>query len=145
MQTGQTVPFDVQMACQASVMSFMAHFDADEFDALQALFAPDGTWVRSDGTLRGMADLQAWIARRQPGRIFVRHLISNLRFEALPDGRVRAHSYVVAYRHDGEPGDARPALTKGPALMGRYTDDLILHAGVWKIHHKSVELDFKLA
>ena len=105
MQTGQPVPFDVQMACQASVMSFMAHFDADEFDALQALFAPDGTWVRSDGTLRGMADLQAWIARRQPGRIFVRHLISNLRFEALPDGRVRAHSYVVAYRHDGEPGE----------------------------------------
>jgi hypothetical protein len=37
-------------------MSFMAHFDADEFDALQALFAPDGTWVRSDGTLRGMAE-----------------------------------------------------------------------------------------
>lgn len=144
MHPGPTVPFDVQIACQASVMSFMAHFDADEFDALQTLFAPDGTWVRSDGTLKGMADLQAWIARRQPGRIFVRHLISNLRFEALPDGRVRVHSYVVAYRHDGEPGEPRPALTKGPALMGRYVDDLILHEGRWKIHHKSVQLDFKL-
>lgn len=144
MHPGSTVPFDVQMACQASVMSFMAHFDADEFDAMQALFAPDGTWERSDGTLRGLADLQAWIARRQPGRILVRHLISNLRYEALPDGRVRVHSYVVAYRHDGNSGDPRPAPTKGPALMGRYTDDLILHEGRWKIHHKSVQMDFKL-
>ena len=79
MPVGPTLPIDVQLACQASVMSFMAHFDADEFDAMQALFAPDGTWVRSDGTIRGLADLQAWISRRQPGRIHpCRRLIQTL-------------------------------------------------------------------
>lgn len=145
MPVGSPLPIDIQLACQASVMNFMAHFDADEFDAMQELFAPDGTWVRGDGTLRGLAELQAWISRRQPGRIFVRHIITNLRFEALDDGRVRVHSYVMAYRHDGQPDDPRPALTAGPALMGRYIDDLVLHEGRWKIHHKSVQLDFKQA
>ena len=51
----------------------------------------------------------------------------------------------MAYRHDGQPDDPRPALTAGPALMGRYIDDLVLHEGRWKIHHKSVQLDFKQA
>jgi SnoaL-like domain len=145
MSVGTPVPIDVQLACQDSLMRFMAHFDADEFDAMQTLFAPDGTWVRADGTIRGLAELQAWIARRQPGRTFVRHIITNLRFDALDDGRVRVHSYVMAYRHDGQPGDPRPVLTAGPGLMGRYVDDLTLHEGRWKIHHKSVQLDFKLA
>ena len=63
MHSGASLPLDTQMACQATVLNFMAHFDAEEFGSLQALFAPDGVWERSDGTLRGMADLQAWIAR----------------------------------------------------------------------------------
>ena len=108
-------------------MAFMAHFDADEFEAMQEWFAPDGVWERPDGTLRGL-----------------RHLLCNLRFEALPQGRVRIHSYVTVYRHDGQSGDARPAPMSGPALVGRYTDDLVLHEGRWKIHHKSVQADFKV-
>ncbi len=66
MPVGSPLPIDVQLACQDSLMRFMAHFDADEFDAMQELFAPDGTWVRADGTIRGLAELQAWISRRQP-------------------------------------------------------------------------------
>lgn len=145
MNSSTQIPTDVQLACQASLMTFMAHFDADEFEAMQQWFAPDGVWVRADGTLRGLIELRAWCAARKPGHLFVRHLISNLRFEALPDGRVRIHSYVTVYRHDGQPGDARPAPMNGPALVGRYTDDLVLHEGRWKIHHKSVQADFKRA
>jgi hypothetical protein len=29
--------------------------------------------------------------------------------------------------------------------MGRYTDDMVLEDGRWKIHHKSVQIDFKKA
>jgi hypothetical protein len=138
-----SVPPDVQLACQASLMAFMAHFDADEFEAMQDWFAPDGVWERPDGTLRGLGQLRAWCEARKGGTIFVRHLLCNLRFEALPQGRVRIHSYVTVYRHDGQSGDARPAPMSGPALVGRYTDDLVLHEGRWKIHHKSVQADFK--
>lgn len=143
MHTPPEVPVDVQLACQASVMAFTAHFDADEFDAMPAWFAPDGTWVRADGTIHGVQALQAWLSRRRPGEIFVRHQLSNLRFEALADGRVRVHSYVAVYRHDGPAGEPRPAPMNGPALVGRYTDDMVLHEGRWKIHHKSVQIDFK--
>jgi len=145
MNTSNVVPVDIQLACQASLMNFMAHFDSDEFDAMHAWFAPNGTWVRADGTLEGLDHLRTWAAERKPGYIFVRHLISNLRFEALPDGRVRIHSYVMVYRHDGQPDDARPAPMNGPALVGRYTDDMVLHEGRWKIQHKSVQVDFKKA
>ncbi len=139
------VPVEIQLACQASIMAFTAHFDADEFDAMLDWFAPDGTWLRADGTIHGLGQLKAWVARRQPGQIFVRHQLSNLRFEALPEGRVRVHSYVAVFRHDGPPDDPRPAPMNGPALLGRYTDDMVLHEGRWKIHHKSVQIDFKKA
>jgi hypothetical protein len=145
LSTAPSVPFDVQLACQASLMAFTAHFDADEFEAMAAWFAADGTWVRADGTLRGRTQLQAWLAQRVPGQIFVRHQVSNLRFEPLPDGRVRVHSYVAVYRHDGPPGQPRPAPMNGPVLLGRYTDDMVLEEGCWKIHHKSVQIDFKKA
>ena len=143
MSQSPAVPVDVQMACQDSLMNFMAHFDADQFEAMQAWFAPEGTWERADGTLKGLDALRRWAATRKPGHIFVRHAISNLRFEALPDGRVRIHSYVTVYRHDGQPGDTRPAPLNGPALVGRYIDDMVLHEGRWKIHHKSIQADFK--
>lgn len=145
MTTAAAVPVDIQLACQASIMAFTAHFDADEFDAMLDWFAPDGTWVRADGTIQGLGQLKAWVARRQPGQIFVRHQLSNLRFEALPEGRVRVHSYVAVFRHDGPPDGPRPAPMNGPALLGRYTDDMVLHEGRWKIHHKSVQIDFKKA
>ena len=145
MNTSNVVPVDIQLACQASLMNFMAHFDADEFEAMQAWFAPNGTWVRADGTLKGLNKLRTWATERKPGHILVRHLISNLRFETLPGDLVRIHSYVTVYRHDGQPDDARPAPMNGPALVGRYTDDMVLHEGRWKIHHKSVQVDFKKA
>jgi hypothetical protein len=145
MSTPPRVPMDVRLACQASLMAFMAHFDADEFAQMARYFAPDGIWVRADGTLSGLPALQAWAAQRRPGEIFVRHVLSNLRFEGLSDGRVRIHSYVTVYRHDGSPDDPRPASMNGPALVGRYIDDLVLHEGLWKIHHKSVQVDFRKA
>ncbi len=145
MNSSTPIPADVQLACQASLMAFMAHFDADEFAQMARYFAPDGIWVGADGTLSGLPALQAWAAQRRPGQIFVRHVLSNLRFDGLSDGRVRIHSYVTVYRHDGQSGDARPAPMNGPALVGRYTDDLVLHEGHWKIHHKSVQADFKKA
>lgn len=138
-------PPEVQLACQASLMAFMAHFDADEFEAMAGYFAPDGIWVRADGTLSGLPALRAWAAQRVPGQIFVRHVLSNLRFEALPDGRVRIDSYVTVYRHDGQANDPRPAAMSGPALVGRYVDDMVLHEGLWKIHRKSVQVDFRRA
>jgi len=143
MNTSNVVPVDIQLACQTGLMNFMAHFDADEFEAMQAWFAPNGTWIRADGTIKGLDNLRIWAAERKPGHILVRHLISNLRFETLPEGLVRIHSYVTVYRHDGQPGDARPAPMNGPALVGRYTDDMVLHEGRWKIYHKSVQIDFK--
>jgi hypothetical protein len=112
---------------------------ARSVDALAVLSAG------ADGTLRGRAQLQAWLAQRVPGQIFVRHQVSNLRFEALPDGRVRVHSYVAVYRHDASPGQPKPAPMNGPVLLGRYTDDMVLEDGHWKIHHKSVQIDFKKA
>lgn len=143
MTSPRDIPIDTQLACQASLMAFMACFDADDFEGMSRYFAADGVWVRADGTIRGLPSLQAWAAQRQPGQIFVRHILSNLRFEMLADERVRIHSYVTVYRHDGRPGDSRPASMSGPALVGRYTDDLVLDQGLWKIQHKSVQVDFR--
>lgn len=133
----------VQFECQQNLIEFMAHFDADAFDVMEAYLAPDAVWVRADGVLHGPEGLRAWATKRQPG-ILVRHVLSNFRCRAISETEVHVDSYAMVFRKDMQPGDKTPANMAGPVLMGRYEDVMRNVNGRWLIAHKSVQLDFKL-
>ncbi|WP_439685474.1 nuclear transport factor 2 family protein [Cupriavidus oxalaticus] len=139
---GETKTIDVKtrLACEHTVVSFMAHFDQREFDAMEAYLDPDGTWLRADGAVDGIAGLRE-LAKAMPAGIRVRHVLSNFRMTRRDASHVTVRSYVTVYR-ERSTCDASPACFSAPHLVGRYTDELVLTDGAWRIAHKSVIRDF---
>ncbi len=135
-----TIDVTTRQACEHTVVSFMAHFDQREFDAMEAYLDPDGTWVRADGAVNGIAGLRE-LAKAMPADVRVRHVLSNFRMTQRGATQVTVRSYVTVYR-ELFTSDTSPACFSAPHLVGRYTDELLLTDGTWKIAHKSVIRDF---
>lgn len=130
-------------ACEQTVLRFSAHFDAGKFAQMMSYFADDGIWKRADGDIHGIDALRAWCARRAPG-VFVRHVLSNLRTTMRDADNAVVESYVTVYRRDFDAAPVLPAPMQGPALVGRYRDELVRHGGQWKLARREVRIDFKL-
>ncbi|WP_434034996.1 nuclear transport factor 2 family protein [Cupriavidus sp. a3] len=136
----QTIDVKTRLACEHTVVSFMAHFDQREFEAMEAYLDPDGTWLRADGAVNGIAGLRE-LGKAAPADVRVRHVLSNFRMTQRDAAHVTVRSYVTVYREQFT-CDASPACFSGPHLVGRYTDELVLTDGAWKIAHKTVIRDF---
>ena len=109
---------------------------------MERLFASDGIWKRADGEVRGVAQLRTFMASRPQG-IVIRHVLSNLRTTLLDDERAVVDSYVTVYRYDFSDVPSLPAPLVGPDLVGRYRDELVCEADVWKLKVREVMVDFK--
>lgn len=130
------------LACQDAVLRFTAHFDAQEYQAMERYFAPDGLWQRLEGDIQGVEGLRRHLAARSAG-ICVRHVISNMRTTFHANDHATVDSYLTAYRHDFEDGIALPAPMHTPLLLGRYVDEMRLHQDTWKIQRRRVHIDFR--
>lgn len=87
---------DVMQLTQC-LYAFFSHLDERRFDALTAMFLPEGRWLRQGRWLEGRAAiLEAMHAR--PASMRVRHLLANVR--VLPAGAqdMRVDAYLTAYR-----------------------------------------------
>lgn len=128
------------VACERVILRFTAAFDANDLEGMLTEFAPDGVWCRQNGVIHGHDGLRAMMAVRPPG-LLVRHVITNLRVEAMAPGSARCASYVTVYRHDngGEP----PAPLVRPSLVGGYHDVLTQNGQDWLLSGRSVSIDFK--
>lgn len=127
--------------CEQCVIRFTSHFDAGEFAAMESHFARSGAWLRSDGVIRGIEELRAFLAQRG-SRYFTRHILANIRVTPLGEGRASADSYVTAYRVAA--GEAKVPYPLGhPFMVGRYRDELVREDGTWRIAQRSTHTDFK--
>jgi hypothetical protein len=127
--------------CEQCVIRFTSHFDAGDFAAMEQDFSRTGVWMRSDGEVRGIDGLRAYLAQRG-SRYFTRHILANIRVTPQGDGMASVDSYVTAYRI--EPGDATAPYPLGhPFMVGRYRDELVREDGTWRIARRSTHTDFK--
>lgn len=105
--------------------------DADEFDAMAALFTPDGVWETAFGTGTGRAGIVAQarsIAKGdRPRRV---HLTTNIVIE-LDGDTATARSNWVLFQNtpDG------PAIGSG----GAYFDRLVKVDGKWFFRHRTID------
>lgn len=132
----------VAAACEQAVLAFTHGFDLNDIDTMARHFAPDGVWKRHDGDLVGIDALRRFMQARDP-RIFVRHVLTNLRTVLLPGDQAVVDSYVTVYRHDFAGAPQRPAPLAGPNVMGRYRDQLALGEVGWQLVQREVQIDFK--
>jgi len=102
-----------EQACRELALAAADAIDGRDFQALVALFTPDGVLVRPDGTLlQGHAAILAAYAARSPDRL-TRHLVSNQRVEVdLAAGTARSACTIILWsgRHsDALTPRGRPA------------------------------------
>jgi hypothetical protein len=77
--------------------AFFSHLDERHYEALAAMFLPDGRWLRQGRWFQGRAAIvQALQAR--PATMRVRHVISNVHVAADGAGVAKVDAYMTAYR-----------------------------------------------
>ena len=82
--------------CVALSNAFAYHLDHKEYGALVALFAPDGTFVRTGVRLEGREKILAAMQAR-PVDQFTRHITTNFHFTHVDSDTARAVFYNMSY------------------------------------------------
>jgi len=111
------------------VHQFFRGLDGRDNEAVAALMAREGVWVRQGVELKGpQAVLQA-LQARDPQRQTA-HLVSNLWVENATPTSARVRFYMTAF-------ETRPGVEK-PEMLGvrDSRDDLVLEDGHWRIARK---------
>lgn len=87
---------NIEAECVALSNAFAYHLDHKEYAALVALFAPDGTFVRTGVRLEGREKILAAMHAR-PADQFTRHITTNFHFTHVDPDTARAVFYNMSY------------------------------------------------
>lgn len=123
----------VQLTQQLHV--FFSHLDERRYDALAAMFLPQGRWLRQGQWLEGQGAILAALQAR-PATMRVRHLVSNVVATARSAQEAQVDAYLAAYRQlQGQP----PALFS-INLVGNV---FRRQAGAWMLAEQQLVRDFE--
>jgi ketosteroid isomerase-like protein len=125
----------IERACERLVLDFAYFSDRAQYDALAALFTPDGTMMRPAGdTLVGRDAILKSYQARPAGRM-TRHFCTNIRITV--DSLDRAHglTYAVVYSADAvRPPEAHFGIKADPRhLVGEFEDEFVRTEEGWRI------------
>jgi uncharacterized protein (TIGR02246 family) len=130
--------WSMEVDCRSLVLQTADAVDRADAHAFAALFAPDGTLVRPDGSLlQGRAAIAAAYAARDPDRL-TQHLLCNQIVALQPDGAtatVRSKVLLWTGRHSTPhtpQGRAADALSQ----VGEFVDVLELGPEGWRIRRR---------
>ncbi len=127
----------IEHACQRLVIEFADAVDAQDYERLRELFAPDATFARPtdpDTVIRGIDSIIAAYAGRPPNRL-TQHLCTNIRVTADSNDSAHGTCRVLLFLADASvpetPGKGRKA-TAGQ-LLGVFTDRFRRTEAGWRI------------
>lgn len=110
--------------------------DAHDFAAYGRLFAKDGEWIGGFGTVKGPAEIEAFMTRNigTPGKPSgTYHLLTNFIVDVHGDTATAWSRWTFV-----TPGaDKKPAMAQG----GHYEDTLVRENGQWKFKRREAFLD----
>lgn len=132
-----------QWECQQVVLRFTAHFDAGEYDQMEAYFAPDAVWHQALGPIRGRDELRHRMASF-PKDLVMRHVLTNTRTTLTGTDVAVVDSYFTVYLAKQADDHATPVATDGPRNIGRYHDRLCRIDGRWMLHERQVRFDLTI-
>lgn len=140
----KSAQYEIAFLAQECVVHFTSLFDAGDYEGMERYFAPDGVWVRAEGTWQGVDQLRAGLQSRSR-RLNVRHLLTNLRTTLTSDCECIVESNFLVFRWESDVGSVLGGMRK-PALLGRYCDQLGLYDDTWKLKYRKalVDLDSRL-
>lgn len=122
--------------CRSLSARFYRLLDAGDYDAVAALFAPEGSWLRQGTRLVGPDTIRAALERR-PTEILIRHLLMNVEVERVGENIIDVFGAVLVFRAQGKAADAPLRMPGAPSTLMSIHDRYALIAGDWKLADKS--------
>lgn len=132
-----------EWACTRLINLYTLLNDAADWDAVAALYTPDGRMARPSAPDKPVIGREAILAafRSRPPRA-ARHVISNIVVDVESETNARARCVIVLYQGTGETKDGLPVRDTGGPLIGTYTDRLRRTAEGWRFAERIGGLDF---
>lgn len=87
---------EIEAECVALSNAFAYHLDHKDYPALVALFAPNGTFIRTGVRLEGPEMILATM-RQRPAEMFTRHVTTNFHFTHVGHDTAKAVFYNMSY------------------------------------------------
>ena len=125
---------DKEQIAQA-LIDYGRHLDSRDLAAYAALFATDGEWVGGFGTVKGRANIQAFMEKSLgtgPNRGGSYHIMSNFVVTVKGDTATAWSRWTFV-----TPGDRGATI----AQAGRYDDTFVRENGVWKFRRRVASSD----
>jgi hypothetical protein len=86
----------IEWECTRLSAAFAYHLDRRDYEAVAALFAPDGVWIRHGVRLEGAAQIIAALEQR-PVKQFTRHVTAGFHFTHVKEVSARSVSSNMSY------------------------------------------------
>ena len=117
------------------LIDYGRHLDSRDLAAYAALFATDGDWVGGFGTVKGRANIQAFMEKSLgtgPNRGGSYHIMSNFVIAITGDTATAWSRWTFV-----TPGERGATI----AQAGRYDDTFVRENGVWKFKRRVASND----
>ena|SRR5687768_1014377 len=117
------------------LIDYGRHLDSRDLAAYAALFAADGEWVGGFGTVKGRANIEAFMAKSLgtgPNRAGNYHLMSNFAITVKGDTATAWSRWAFVV-----PGERGATI----AQAGRYDDTFVRENGAWKFKRRTASND----
>lgn len=131
----------IEWDCSRLILAFYDRFDNWDYEAMAAMFAEEGAWLRAGKRLVGRQAIVDEMAVRSTTQT-IRHMVTNLIVDVEDRQRARASCYLTAWRYDdGRPRSGPPTI-RSPALLAVVTATLERRGECWRIVHKETRREF---
>jgi len=117
------------------LIDYGRHLDSRNLAAYASLFAEDGEWVGGFGTVKGRANIQAFMEKNMgtgPNKAGNYHIMSNFATTVAGDTATAWSRWAFVV-----PGERGAAISQA----GRYDDTLVREKGVWKFKRRTASND----
>ena len=130
----QAMRREIEAECVALSNAFAYHLDHKEYDALVALFTPDGTFVRTGVRLEGQEKILATM-RNRPAEQFTRHITTSFHFTAVEPDRASAVFYNQSY-YAFLPGDPPYVYVAERMMLLDFIDQFVRTSKGWRFRER---------
>src|SRR5262245_14943723 len=124
----------IERACERLVLDFADYSDRQEYEALESLFADQGTMTRPSGDPLVGRDAIMKSYKSRPGGRFTRHICTNIRIVVDSSERARGRTYAVVFSGNSSEPPAGHFGIKADSrqLVGEFEDEFVRTFEGWR-------------